>query len=166
MKVLLISRVAMAKVTTRAETAALYIIIPPVSFSSPSALKAVYGKPSNSDPFSVAVRPCQSDIEDAPQLLSDERAAGKNPTGIEIQEHGQLSKNALSVLKRFCTIAETWCNGIGVIMAAKDFIENGSVSLNNFQWRFCEMDLYRKHLMLKIINWGVPLTLNVLKAEL
>ena len=53
------------------------------------------------------MRPCQSDIEEAQQLLSDERAAGKNPTGIEIQGHGQFSENALSVLKRFCTIAET-----------------------------------------------------------
>ena len=46
--------------------------------------------------------------------------------------------------------------GIGVIMAAKDFIENGSASLNNFQWRFCEMDLHRKHFMLQILNWRVP----------
>ena len=354
----------MAKVTTRAETAALYNIIPPVTSSSPLQPKPVYGKPSSSDPFSIAVRPCQSDIEKAQKLLSDERAAGKNPTGIEIQGHGQFSENALSVLKRFCTIAETsrkvsaeadwllqmkfspgdlvqlqdvlwhhpasypiirhgkkaidpnsfsdlvgeryidsfvidicinkildesrsngrnvtvyfpsefydWMNsddkqfqqlqlsrmtkeiahinnmqqilvpvylpkhwglifidlvnqelyfddglmvavpwmvlpyvkksldlllemypchpalkskfwqncsdfvrfgmpsqalvnpgmigagscGIGVIMAAKDFIENGSASLNNFQWRFCEMDLHRKDFMLQILNWRVP----------
>ena len=48
------------------------------------------------------------------------------------------------------------CCGIGVIMAAKDFIENRSASLNNFQWRFCEMDLHRKHLMLQFLNWRVP----------
>ena len=46
--------------------------------------------------------------------------------------------------------------GIGVIMAEKDIIGNGTSPLNNFQWHFCGMDLHRKHLMLQILNWRVP----------
>ena len=96
----------MAKVTTRAETAALYNIILPVKSSSPSQLKAVYEKSSSSDPFSIAAQPCHSDVEKAQKRLSDEVAADKNPTGIEIQGHRQFLEKALSVLKRFCKIAE------------------------------------------------------------
>jgi len=44
--------------------------------------------------------------------------------------------------------------GIGVIMAAKDFIEKGSSCIRNFQWRYYDMDLHRKDLMLQILNWG------------
>ena len=54
---------AIAGAKTRAEVAALYSMIPPLRSSS--ALKAVYGVPSISDPFSSAVRPCESDIESA-----------------------------------------------------------------------------------------------------
>ena len=45
--------------------------------------------------------------------------------------------------------------GIGVVMAPKDIILNGSMSINNFQWRYCDMDTHRKHLMLQILNWRV-----------
>ena len=45
--------------------------------------------------------------------------------------------------------------GIGVIMAAKDFLEKGSSCIGKFQWRYCDMDLHRKDLMLQILNWSV-----------
>lgn len=43
--------------------------------------------------------------------------------------------------------------GIGVIMAAKDIILDGPLSINNFQWQFCEMDVHSKDLMLQILKW-------------
>ena len=45
--------------------------------------------------------------------------------------------------------------GIGVIMAAKDFLEKGFSCIRNVQWRYCDMDLHRKDLMLQILNWSV-----------
>ena len=44
--------------------------------------------------------------------------------------------------------------GIGVIMAARDIINNGSLSINNFQGSYCDMDFHRKDLMLQILNWS------------
>lgn len=81
-------------------------MIPPLRSSS--ALKAVSGVPSISDPFSSTVRPCESDIESAQKLLIDEQKAGTNPTGIEIEGLGQFSESALAVLKRFCVIAQMY----------------------------------------------------------
>lgn len=43
--------------------------------------------------------------------------------------------------------------GVGVIMAAKDIILDGPLSINNFQWQFCEMDVHSKDLMLQILKW-------------
>ena len=45
--------------------------------------------------------------------------------------------------------------GIGVIMAANDFILKGPLVIHNFQWRYCDMDVYRKQLMMQILNWSV-----------
>ena len=45
--------------------------------------------------------------------------------------------------------------GIGVIMAAKDFILMGPLVIHNFQWRYCDMDLHRKQLMMQFFNWSV-----------
>lgn len=44
--------------------------------------------------------------------------------------------------------------GVGVIMAPRDFLERGSSCINSFQWRFSEMDLHRKSLMLQILDWA------------
>ncbi len=44
--------------------------------------------------------------------------------------------------------------GIGVIMAARDFIRNGSATVNNINWRYCDMDIHRRDLMLQILMWG------------
>lgn len=44
--------------------------------------------------------------------------------------------------------------GIGVIMAARDFIRNGPATINNIKWRYCNMDKHRKELMLQILRWG------------
>ena len=98
---------AMMKARTRGEMAALHSKIPPLSRSS-STLKAVYGKPSNSDPFSLAERPCEGDIQRALELLAGERKAGKEPTGIEISGMGGFSERALLILKRFCMIREVY----------------------------------------------------------
>ena len=66
-------QVAIAKATTRAEVAALYILIPKVASRSLSAqLKPVYGNPPISDPFSIAERPCESDIQKANKIIHDE----------------------------------------------------------------------------------------------
>lgn len=42
--------------------------------------------------------------------------------------------------------------GIGVIMAARDFINNDSSNVNNILWRYYNMDKYRKELMLQILR--------------
>ena len=81
----------MAKATTRAEVAALYSLIPPLPSRSPSALNPFYEKLAFSDPFSVAERPCEGDIQRAHQILYNERKAGKNPCGIKIEGIGQFS---------------------------------------------------------------------------
>ena len=44
--------------------------------------------------------------------------------------------------------------GIGIIMAARDFIMNGAASVNNILWRYCNMDKYRKELMVQILKWA------------
>ena len=44
--------------------------------------------------------------------------------------------------------------GIGVVMAARDIISDCALSVYNFQWQYCDMDLHRKDLMLQILNWG------------
>jgi len=43
--------------------------------------------------------------------------------------------------------------GIGVIMAARDFIRIGSSNVNHILWRYCNMDTYRKEVMLQILRW-------------
>ena len=45
--------------------------------------------------------------------------------------------------------------GIGVIMAANDFIYRGSSCINKFQKRFSEMDIHWKNLMSQILNWRI-----------
>ena len=102
-------QVAIAKATTRAEVAALYSLIPKVASRSSSAqLKPVYGNLPILDPFSIAECPCESDIQKANKIIHDERKAGKNPSGIEIQGIRQFAENALPILQRFCAIADTY----------------------------------------------------------
>ena len=43
--------------------------------------------------------------------------------------------------------------GVGVILAAKDFIELQSKAVNNMSWKYKDIRLYRKQLMLQIISW-------------
>ena len=43
--------------------------------------------------------------------------------------------------------------GIGVIMAASDFIREGPATVDNIKWRYCNMDQQRKDLMLQILRW-------------
>ena len=51
------------------------------------------------------------------------------------------------------TIGSGSC-GIGVIMAARDFINIGSSNVKNILWRYSNMDKYRKELMLQILRWA------------
>ena len=44
--------------------------------------------------------------------------------------------------------------GIGVIMAARDFMRNGPATVNNIKWRYSNMHKHRKELMLQIIRWA------------
>ena len=43
--------------------------------------------------------------------------------------------------------------GVGVILAAKGFIQLKSKAINNMSWKYKDMRLYRKQLMLQIISW-------------
>ena len=88
----------MAKATTRAEVTALFGLILPVALRSPCLLQPGYGNLSLSDPYSLAERPCSSDIENARKILNDERKVGKNPRAIHFQGVGKFSENALTVL--------------------------------------------------------------------
>ena len=44
--------------------------------------------------------------------------------------------------------------GIGVIMAARDFIKNGPATVNNIKWRYSNMHNHRKEHMLQILRWA------------
>ena len=44
--------------------------------------------------------------------------------------------------------------GIGVIMAARDFIQDGPKTVNNIKWRYSNMHNHRKELMLQILKWA------------
>lgn len=66
-------RVAIAEAKTRAEEAALFTLLPPVSRSSASVLQPVYDEMSASDPYTLKERPCESVIEKVRMLLVDQR---------------------------------------------------------------------------------------------
>lgn len=100
-------RVAIAEAKTRAEEAALFTLLPPVSRSSTSVLQPVYGEMSASDPFTLKERPCESVIEKAQTLLVDQRRNGTHPSGVRICGTGQFSEDGLSILKKFCSLAST-----------------------------------------------------------
>lgn len=127
---------AMAKAKTRGEIAALYSKIPPLATSSSTTLKPVYGKPSSSDPFSVAERPCDSDIQRALKLLNKERKAGKEPTGIEIEGNRQFPERALSVLRRFCMIAKVYrkVSSEAIWLSQMKFSPRDHIQLENALW--------------------------------
>ena len=43
--------------------------------------------------------------------------------------------------------------GVGVIIAAEDLIDQSSNTVNNLSWKYKDMRLYRKQLMLQITSW-------------
>ena len=100
-------RVSMGKASTRAEVAALFNLIPPISSKPSSGLHPVYDATTNSDPFTLNMRPCENVVKEAEKLLDDETNKGNRPSGINIVGIGQFSERGLSVLKQFCTIANT-----------------------------------------------------------
>lgn len=43
--------------------------------------------------------------------------------------------------------------GIGIILAARDFIDNGPSAANNIKWKYSEMNYHRLNLMKQILKW-------------
>ena len=102
-------RVSMKEASTRAELAALFNLIPPISSNPSSGIRPVYEDTSltNSDPFTLNMRPCENIVKEAQKLFDDEKDKGNKPAGINIEGIGQFSEAGLSVLKQFCTIGST-----------------------------------------------------------
>ena len=101
---------AMAKAKTRAEFAALFSLLPPVSTkcSSTTALSPFFGSPSDlHDPCDLNERPCESLVKKAQERFYSEKKDGRNPSGVKITGIGQFSGQGLTILKQFCTIADT-----------------------------------------------------------
>jgi len=44
--------------------------------------------------------------------------------------------------------------GIGVVLAGKELMENGSTAINNFSWSFARSRYHRKQLMIQILKWA------------
>lgn len=99
--------VSMDEATTRAEVAALFNLIPPTSSKPSSGLHPVYDATTNSDPFTLNMRPCENVVKEAEKLLDDETNKGNHPSGINMVGIGQFFEHGLSVLKQFCIIAST-----------------------------------------------------------
>ena len=95
---------AMAKAKTRAEVAALFSLLPPVSTicSSTTAISPFFGSFSD-----LNERPCETLVKKAQELFDSEKKDGRNPSGVKITGIGQFSEQGLITLKQFCTIAET-----------------------------------------------------------
>ena len=102
---------ALSTVSTRAELAALDMLIPPVSSISslPTSLHAqiAYSHLSFIDPFSLVQRPCEAVVTAAEKLLSEERRKGHHPSGVVIKGFGQFTEDGLRTLQKFCEIPDT-----------------------------------------------------------
>lgn len=100
-------RVSMDEATARVEVAALFNVIPRISSKLSSDLHPVYDDTTNSDPFTLNMHPCENVVKEAEKLPDDEMNEGNHPSGTDIVGIGQFSEHGLSVLKQFCTIANT-----------------------------------------------------------
>ena len=109
--------------TSRAEVAALYYLLPQVACRSSAKLNPVYDRLCVSDPFMLSERPCESDIDEARKLLSDEQNAGRNPSGIEIEGRGEFSETSLSVLQTISS-ERNWLLGINCSPGDLALIQN------------------------------------------
>ena len=102
---------ALSAASTRAELAALDMLIPPVSSISslPTSLHAQIACSHLSfiDPFSLVRRPCEAVVRAAEKLLSEERRKGNHPSGVVIKGFGQFTEEGLRTLQKFCEIPET-----------------------------------------------------------
>ena len=98
----------MSTAKTRAELASLACLIPPVH-SSFSCTEVTSDCVVYTNPYCLSKRPCESVVERAQTLLSNERRKGSNPTGVVINGIGHFSVHGLSVLKQFSSISETKC---------------------------------------------------------
>ena len=70
----------MSTAKTRAELASLACFIPPVH-SSLSCTEVTFDCVVYTNPYCLTKRPCESMVERAQNLLSNERRKGSNPTG-------------------------------------------------------------------------------------
>ena len=122
---------AMAKATTRAEIAALYGLLPPVSTActSATALYPVFSSALD-NPFDLAVRPCQSLVDKAQTLFGSEKRKGSNPSGIKIPGMGQFSEKGFAILKKFCAIVDTNCK----VSSEADWLAYQKCSSENVAW--------------------------------
>ena len=102
---------ALSTASTRAELAALHMLIPPLSSISslPTSLHAqvAYSHLPFIDPFSLVRRPCEAAVTAAEKLLSEERRKGNHPSGVMIKGFGQFTEEGIRTLQRFCEIPET-----------------------------------------------------------
>lgn len=157
---------ALSTASTRAELAALDMLLPAVSSISslPSSWHAQIANRQLFfiDPFSLVRRPCEAVVTAAEKLLGEEKRKGNHPSGVVINGFGQFTEEGLRT-QRFGMPSQVPIDnkmigvgscGIGVIMAARDFIRNGPATVNNIKWRYCNMDKHRKDLMLQILKWG------------
>ena len=73
-------RVSMEEATTRAELAALFNLIPPISNKPSSGIRpvyeATYTSSTNSDPLTLNMRPCENIVKEAQKLLDDKKDKG------------------------------------------------------------------------------------------
>jgi len=72
-------------------------------------LSPFFGSPSNLHvPCDLNECPCESLVKKAQENeIKDEKKDGRNSSGVKFTGIGQFSKEGLSILKQFCTIANT-----------------------------------------------------------
>ena len=96
---------ALSTASTRAELAALDMLIPPVSSISSlrTSLHAqiAYGYLFFIYPFSLVRCPCEAVATAAEKLLSDEKRKGNHPSGVAIKGFGQFTEEGLRTLQKF-----------------------------------------------------------------
>jgi hypothetical protein len=71
-------------------------MLTPVQNVISSRIKEIHGKFSESDPFSIATRPCTTIVDDAEKLMRRQ-----NATGIGINGVGDFNEQSLSITISF-----------------------------------------------------------------
>jgi hypothetical protein len=83
------------------------IDIPPISItlSSQRNIKPIFGNFLPTDPFSLLKRPSETAVDCAEKAFR-QKSKGKAARGVEIKSHGHFSRDGLTVLRKYCEIAE------------------------------------------------------------